>query len=700
MKTIQRLISFIFILSLTVIRLYGEDICNNGVVLVSGTIREDGKARVTHIFNISGTPGNQASTSATITLKNDDDKRQSFRLESGERLDVDVTCTSIRCNTANGGGIIWRAKKKPIPPNPPIPNPIPAPKPTPTPTPNPSPTPSPKPLQPISKAQLIGDFIKFLDDEDDKYYSLGTIQTEKEDIQGHVKNIDGYADKRAYIREQKLISKINTDSTTILQKKASEDSLIAIFFKTYASGRIIEDSIACTDSLKLILEDRLSQKEANLKILSEVINSISESNPTWWDKNKSLVIASSIAILLVLVIVIWIIASKRKGKNKHVNIGSQQAMQPASADIVIRKKSETVFRKQSLEDVKENSAYLKINSSEFCDDSAIRDIYIKNTCIKDIYNMYAEDLRNPNNPKEDGCMVLGRWVFDQDHGVYDVSLEEIVQPGDDAVFAEYELNFGGKIQLKRSERLKRLRRDTDLQYDLTCWVHSHPGLGVFFSNSDNNVQMQLKHPVHPNFLTAIVIDILTPQQELGIFTFKRDSSITSKADLKKMYSLEELYKWAIDSNRSSFKPEDYYNVLDKSRKHDQGCLGIELGNGAVIDMGMLITEQEIGFVGKVHGFKHVQSAAVEYVVTSVSRNEVVPDNELLGCFIIATRCSIPSIKKLVGAYIDKIHFILVYTPTDGLLTSIPVLNQEICTDEDFYGEQTLEDLKIWTRRKR
>ena len=67
---------------------------------------------------------------------------------------------------------------------------------------------------------------------------------------------------------------------------------------------------------------------------------------------------------------------------------------------------------------------------------------------------------------------------------------------------------------------------TNLQYDLACWVHSHPGLGVFFSNSDANVQMQLKHSTHPNFLTAIVVDILTPNQELGIFTFKPDSTIS------------------------------------------------------------------------------------------------------------------------------------------------------------------------------
>ena len=281
-----------------------------------------------------------------------------------------------------------------------------------------------------------------------------------------------------------------------------------------------------------------------------------------------------------------------------------------------------------------------------------------------------------------------------------MSLEHIVLPGDDAVFSEYELNFGGKIKLKVTERLRKLRRDTNLQYDLTCWVHSHPGLGVFFSNSDENVQMQLKHPTHPHFLTAIVVDILTPNQEMGIFTFKRDGTLNAKSDLIKLYSLDELYKWAILSDRNSFNPEDHYNTLSKVQFHYDNCYGIELSNGAIIDMENMIAEQDNGFVGKVHGYSKKIGLNSEYVAITISNTESVPDNELVGCFIMATHCSIPSIRKGIGNYLDRIKFVLVYTASDDLLTSIPVVNRELCTDGSYYGEQKLEDLKIWTRRKR
>lgn len=147
----------------------------------------------------------------------------------------------------------------------------------------------------------------------------------------------------------------------------------------------------------------------------------------------------------------------------------------------------------------------------------------------------------------------------------------VVFPGDDAVFKEYELNFGGKIKLRIAEKLRKLRRETNLQYDLVCWIHSHPGLGVFFSNSDDNVQMQLRHSQHPYFLIAFVVDILTSEQEMGIFTFRKDGTMNSKGDLTKMYSLENMYKWALESDKASFNPDNYHNILASSKMQSPTC---------------------------------------------------------------------------------------------------------------------------------
>lgn len=551
---------------------------------------------------------------------------------------------------------------------------------------------------PLTIEDVIPDFINYL--ETIPFLSSTSIEKETSTIEEHLKSLRHWNDKDAYIRENHLNSYINSTRDSLNQYSKNTKSLITGYIENLGKKEIVNKA-ECIDSIQVILTSRLRQREENINQLDEEIKRTSVTETFGWRNQDWKIIGIGAGLLLLLIILlVWFRKANKKNRTTTLSNNEASGATDASSAIVVRRRTTSILRKQSIEDVIDNDAYLKIDCNEFCEDSAVRRMYIKNTCIRDIYNMYAEDLRNPNNPKEDGCMVLGRWVHDAESNEYYVSLEHIVLPGDDAVFAEYELNFGGKIKLKVTEKLRKLRRDTNLQYDLTCWVHSHPGLGVFFSNSDSNVQMQLKHPTHPNFLTAIVVDILTPQQEMGIFTFKRDSSINSKADLKKIYSLEELYKWAVESDRNTFKPEDYYNTLSNSKKHNNNCFSIELSNGAIIDMGKFATEESTGFVGMVHGFTNQQGLRTDNVAVTVSKNEAVPDNELVGCFIMATHCSIPSIRKAIAGYINKIRFVLVYTSADGLLTSIPIINQDICTDENYYGEQKLEELKIWTRRKR
>lgn len=415
-----------------------------------------------------------------------------------------------------------------------------------------------------------------------------------------------------------------------------------------------------------------------------------------------------IGILVLILITIVVLWAKSKKKNKQANnndtsvnnTDSGNSPKEALNDVIIRKKTSTVLNKQSLEDVVNNSNYLAINCADFSTDTAVKTIYIKNTCVIDIYNMYAEDLRNPDNPKEDGCMVLGRWVHDEQCDEYTISLEEVVFPGDDAVFAEYELDFGGKIKVKVNEKLRKLRRETNLQYDLTCWVHSHPGLGVFFSNTDSNLHLIHKHPSHPKFLTAIVIDILTPRQELGIFTFKHDMAINSKADLTRLYSLEEWYKWAIGSRRNAVAIEDHYNTLDKAKSRNKGCYNIQLSNSTIIDIDLIATSQNYGGLYFVHGFTMKQMEQTSIIAVKIDNAETMVDNELIGCFMVVTHRSYPTIKKEVANYLGRIGFVMVYSVGDGILTTIPVVDNDLCADESYYGEQPLEELKIWTRRKR
>jgi len=501
------------------------------------------------------------------------------------------------------------------------------------------------------------------------------------------------------------IKKFLMDSETELESRKNEITSIA---QEAIIASKISDSETQSRTLNLLIETlngRYNQRQLAYDKLRNEVDSVPVKSE-FEHPLKETIINYSIIGVIVLALVIWVIIAMQKKKKKvkvkqqTIQTQAHQDSDPNNPAIVVRRRTTSILKKQSIDDVINNPEYMLINSSEFTPDSAVRNIYIKNTCIKEVYNLYAEDLRNSNNPKEDGCMVLGRWVYNEDNNTYDISLETVVFPGDDAVFKEYELNFGGKIKLRIAEKLRKLRRETNLQYDLVCWIHSHPGLGVFFSNSDDNVQMQLKHSQHPYFLIAFVVDILTSDQEMGIFTFRKDGTMNSKGDLTKMYSLEDMYKWALESDKASFNPDNYHNILSSAKMQMPTCKGIELNNSSIIDLSQIVIEPTTGIVGWAIGTNVDTNEGKEFVVSSIVKAGEKPSTGVIGVLLNVTHMSIPTIQRLIANENANPSFVLVYSSRQNTLTSIPVINGELLTDEHFYGEETIDDLKIWTRRKR
>ncbi len=538
------------------------------------------------------------------------------------------------------------------------------------------------------------------------YFSDTALTAAGNQIEEHIKCLKNWNDREAYVEEHHLKEYVGTYRDSLQYYKGIATVLIDNFMKQHRLGNADEET-ECRKTMQGILDDKLGTRETSLNLLDRELNTPVEKPLADW----KLIGAIAGAVLLVGLLFAVFRRNRNQAAPAPVNAkgnynAPQNGPQNADSGIVVRRKTATILKKQSLEDVIGNPDYLQIDVADFCYESAVRRMYIKNTCIADIYNMYANDADHPENAKEYGCMVLGRWVYDNESQEYYVSLEQIVLPGDDAVFAEYELNFGGKIKLRVLEQLRRLRRETNFQYDLTCWVHSHPGLGVFFSNSDVSVQTQLKHPTHPNFLTAIVVDVLTPTQELGIFTFRRDQNINSSNDLKRLYSLKEWYAWAVQSlgNRAQeaneeFNHADFFDTLAEAKKRHDLCKGVLLNRDIIIDMCMSMSAQSSGFVGYVHGRSYQKDSKVEHLAERLSNNEAVAKLDVVGCFVTDAHFSIPTIRKAVEGCIDKVSFVLFYSPTTGILTTIPVVDGELSTDETYYGEQTLENLKIWTRKK-
>ena len=462
---------------------------------------------------------------------------------------------------------------------------------------------------------------------------------------------------------------------------------------------------------------------------------------------SSWLLIGGIAVAVVLLLVVWAVVSSNKKKTPPPP--APAVRRPATTNggtgsgepgIVVRRKTATILKKQSLEDVMDNPHFMKVDLEDCCYESAVRRLYIKDTCVEDIYKMYERDQQNPQAAKEYGCMVLGRWVHDAENSEYYVSLEQVVLPGDDAVFDEYELNFGGKIKLKVLEQLRRLRRESNLQYDLTCWVHSHPGLTVFFSNADSNVQDQLKHPQHPKFLTALVIDTLTPAMETGVFTYHRDMTLNTKNDLKQLFSLKEWHQWARQSVRqaateqksseqaateqktaeqkeapaptpaspapagavpsAAVSQQPTFNTLAEAKEHTTACFSINLTKDMVVDLCMALGSQPNGLAGIVHGRADKNDQLTEHTAERLSDHDAEDGLQPVGCFVVTPHFSLPTVRKAVAEKLEKLRFVLVYTPDDGRLTSVPIMGGDLCSDTSFYGEQKLEDLKLWTKKGR
>ena len=564
--------------------------------------------------------------------------------------------------------------------------------------------------KPVTMEEIVGNFQQYV--EDIPYFNEATIKSINEEVTAHIEKLQNWKDRDAYIEDNQLTEFVSSQKDELTKQKDEVGNLIDQFMKQY-SGKQITDSTACRDSLENIVYDKLVRLETSLNQLEREMNAKQESQLGGLPMNAILGIVGAIVALLL----IWaIVRATRKRKSKPTPVAKPSNVNRVSANtgtgeagIVVRRKTATILKKQSLEDVIDNPHYMKINLEDCCYESAVRRMYIKDSCLVDIFNMYLPDVEDPDNAREFGCMVLGRWVYDAENSEYYVSLEQIVLPGDDAVFDEYELNFGGKIKLKVLELLRKLRRETNLQYDLTCWIHSHPGLTVFFSNADSNVQDQLKHPQHPKFLTALVVDTLTPTMETGVFTYHRDMTLNTRNDLKKLYSLVEWYEWAQKSVDSEYEVSDetpaetdspYFNTLAESKEHTTACFGINLSRDTIVDLCMSLSNQANGIAGFVHGHAKTKDQLTEFVAERLSNKEKEENMENVGCFVVAPHLSIPSVRKVVGEKVGQFKFVLVYTPNDGVLTSIPVMADDLCSYESYYGSQKLEDLKLWTKNNR
>jgi hypothetical protein len=257
------------------------------------------------------------------------------------------------------------------------------------------------------------------------------------------------------------------------------------------------------------------------------------------------------ALFLVTLVSIFIVAMalrlfiRTMLRKREIEEKEQQAIDDVIRPIDDDEEDNRQVYAIGLNDVREYAKddYYAVDMNTMFDDTAIQTVYISRKCIKDIYKFFT-DFQATSKTNETGCFVVGRWEYASDKHplTYNITLEEIVKPGNDAVYGEYTLDFGTEIGIGLESMIFTLRERTGKDYMQTCWIHTHPGLGLFLSNHDLTVQSQLAYPDHPNRMLAIVIDTHTENMSMAFFSPKKDGTMNNKDELKKELSLEEVYQ--------------------------------------------------------------------------------------------------------------------------------------------------------------
>jgi len=172
-------------------------------------------------------------------------------------------------------------------------------------------------------------------------------------------------------------------------------------------------------------------------------------------------------------------------------------------------------------------AFLDLN--ELWPDSAIKELYLSKECIKDLGSfLKQENLDKVVAEMEGAIPEVGGFLMGyhqlNDSGHIRVTMDEFVP-----FVPEYHDVF--KIEIGTATLVQELgdAQDTHPDKDVIGWFHTHPGHGLFLSNSDLSVQRHFPQ----KYQIAMEIDSLTDTLDTAFFTRKLDGSINNVEHRKK-----------------------------------------------------------------------------------------------------------------------------------------------------------------------
>lgn len=412
-----------------------------------------------------------------------------------------------------------------------------------------------------------------------------------------------------------------------------------------------------------------------------------------------------VAVVAIASVAIWWLVRLHNNKTRK----SPQPMKSKDASVEVMEVVEETLA-NGLDAVRENvkDYYLMDMQQDFAD-TAVHKIYLHHTAVKKMYDFFKTALESSDQTTETGCYFVGCWEYaTDDKKTYNISVEDIVEPGDDIVSGEFSFNFGLKIGVKLFSKISELTKRTQRDFVHTVWMHSHPGLGLFLSSHDLLVQQQLTYSEAPKRLVAFVIDTNTPDWDLAVFTSKNDGTMNNKDELRRLYSLETLYKWSRQAHASAGNNHDAVNTVAEEQKNKEDYYPLQVNNqGNTKTSNAFFSGKAINAIddilyncaGKATIGGYVEGTCDNHGTIWIENCTTEPIQDALGIIVVDTNVTDQSI---ASEYVtdQPVLCVLVCRSDDELLVLTRNNTQEPFTPLADSKANPMTQIKEWLRRRR
>jgi proteasome lid subunit RPN8/RPN11 len=196
--------------------------------------------------------------------------------------------------------------------------------------------------------------------------------------------------------------------------------------------------------------------------------------------------------------------------------------------------------KASFEEIISNGKFCKLELAQHWPNSAVSEVFMSQECIKNLGQFLREEnLHGITNEMQGAIPEVGGFLmgkhYEGEDGDIKVSVDRFVP-----FVPEYHDVF--KIEIGTQTLVQELgdAQDNNPNMDVIGWFHTHPGHGLFLSNSDLSVQRHFPQ----QYQLAMEIDSLTDRLDTAFFTRTSTKSMNNVKNIKEKvwFSWKEIEK--------------------------------------------------------------------------------------------------------------------------------------------------------------